>query len=238
MSNSGNVSDGIAQSIAKSISLSITLNGGVLSKGKPFRMIITSPTVPTVKDVTGGAITIDDNGDGTFTAWSDDDITHFAMDGNKADITKIHILKAFTVTSLNTTFKGLSAMEHFSWRGYCNVNDFRETWDGCSSLTTFPYIDTSKGTDFFGTWGGCIKLACFIKLDFTASTVRTNTFAGCVKLVYPEALGTTVRSSNNALKGVWTNTISCDCDTSIGGLDGTHYDLTGTLKEKCIIFKQ
>ncbi len=76
-------------------------------------MKITSPTEPEFNNSFGGNITITNNNDGTWTAWSDDSITSIRMDGyitNNLDITEIVVVSAKNLTSVSSAFSGCTSL--------------------------------------------------------------------------------------------------------------------------------
>jgi hypothetical protein len=201
---------------------------------KNFQMLVTSPFAPVLKNVTGGTITIDDNGNGTYLVYSDDNITHFELDYNADSdkITSIIVQKGDTLTSLDYTFFLCSKMTNFEWNGPCNATTMKSAWRSCEVLFEFPYIDTSKvtrfdyawqnchslksfpeldtgkGTYFIGTWYGNGHLENFPELDFTSATNFYYTWANCSKLNFI-TLGFTPHLTN--VSQAWSNCNNLIC---------------------------
>ena len=80
---------------------------------------VTSPTQPGVSNVSGGTITVTDNGDGTWELTSSNTITTFRFDTNKTDVSEVQVISE-DLTSASNMFYGMTGMTTFS----CASTDF------------------------------------------------------------------------------------------------------------------
>jgi len=159
-------------------------NDGVIEIGIyiTFKMYVTSSTAPTFS-VDGGTIQVTDNGDGTYTCESTDNITHFQFTQTSAR--KIEVIKfPESLTSLENTFQGLGIMRSFKcpFEATENVTTLKSAWDGCHMITSFPLIDTSSVTNFYGAWTQCTALYSFPLIDTSSGTDFSFTWVTCITL--------------------------------------------------------
>jgi len=63
--------------------LNCCTNKGISPLPIRFSVTVTSPTPPAPRDVSGGSVQVDDNGDGTWHVWSYDSITAISFRDGK-----------------------------------------------------------------------------------------------------------------------------------------------------------
>jgi len=199
---------------------------------------ITSPTEPGVADVAGGTIIITDNGDGTWQLTSNDTITTFRLDANKADITEIDIISE-DLTELNTddynwhpnlgTFYECTNLETFraSKDAFKNVTWVYATWGRCSNLKEFPEVDLRKATNLNYAWLECSSLKKFPQMSFLEASHLSYTWSDCINLeTFPVLIAPAATIHGRMFKG-------CLNLKTIKGIDTTNSTKTDKMFEGC-----
>ena len=176
-----------------------------------FEMLVTATANPAPATIVGGTMYSKNLGGGVWKVSSKSLITSFKGIPTNAGVTKIEMVIMGGISSLEESFKDLSALVEFIMpSNQSQITDISNAWQSCIGLTSFPLIDTSSVTDMAQAWKGCTHLACFAELDTTSLTDGTEAFSNCNALVQPALTGTTVRNGDDAVAGVtWTNQGTC-----------------------------
>ena len=185
-------------------------NGGGNSL-KPFVFNVTSPTQPGYI-AAGGTITTTDNGDGTWTLESNDAITQFKFDTNKADITTVECISATDLTNGEDMFSFCSNLTSVDTSGLTSVTNGRSMFFYCSNLTS---IDTSGLTNV--TNGAYMFYLCssLTSVDTSGLTNVTNgayMFYHCSSLTSIDTSGLTNVTNGDHM--FWYCTSLTSLDTS------------------------
>jgi len=152
-----------------------------------FEMKIWSIGNPTLSSVEGGTVTTTDNGDGTWSLTSDDNITHVKDFIENFYCTKVEVINGSTLTSLEDTFSGFSNMKEFIWHGDSIATNFNSTFYNCINLVDYSGIPTSHGTTFVKTWANCFDLVNFPIHDLSNGIDFRQTWYNCRSLLtFPE----------------------------------------------------
>jgi len=183
---------------------------------------IWSTTDPKPTTVVGGGISSTNNGDGTWTLSSTENITHFKHLSNSSDITKIDVINATTLVSLEDSFRGLTNLVDFTWAGSCIATNFNHTFEGCTKLVYVHIIPMEqaltatgmfknctslfgvgeviapKATDVSEMFSGCTSLKAIGKMDFSSITNGTDAFLDTTHLDYPGDCCVPIRKGNDA----------------------------------------
>lgn len=173
-------------------------------------------------------ITISKGSSDSFTFYKSGDLTV------NAKITKITVNDIGSITTLSSSFRSVTGMTSFIYNAdFSGVTTFYYAFFDCDEMVTFPLMDTSGATIFFAMFAYCAELTnlpaldfsngtdlrqifaycsalvCFDELDFSSGINLASTFYGCTSLTQPAATGTSVRATNNALAGTWSNSGAC-----------------------------
>ena len=167
--------------------------GGFSLFNTKLSLLIISSTKPTVTTV-GGTITISDSTNGIWSVRSDDAVSSFKLTGD--DITKVLVINASTIASLEDAFTNLPKLTSVltTVGGLSSVTSAKNMLKGCTSLTTTSLVFSSALVTAEGLFSGCVKLTG--KRQFGRSNVMSgvtnfaNMYNGCTALVTAHGIDT------------------------------------------------
>jgi len=156
---------------------------------KAFRMKVWTPTTPAFT-VTGGAVTVEDNLDGSFDVSSYNPIT-WITSTNAIAATKVELIKTDTITNCEHMFHNWGDLADIAITGrqFSNVSNFGGMFQNCAALVD---IDTTRidvsptATSINGMFSGCTALTDIDVSTWYTSNVTdmSGAFSGMANIEY------------------------------------------------------
>lgn len=151
---------------------------------------VSSPTIISSSNVSyGGTVTVDDNGDGTYHIWSDDESSYFKFAGVTRPMTSV-IIHRLVVSNATAMFLDCVDLESINLDGMDtrSLTNCYQMFQNCSSLSSidlYVFADATGITNTAQMFYGCSLLTSLNlrPLDMSGVTYLPYMFYGCANLV-------------------------------------------------------
>jgi len=189
-----------------------------------FTLRVKSPQTPVVQSVTGGQVSIADNGDGSWDITSSDTITDISLSDNAA-LTEANFISAPDLKTLQSGFKNCINLSKitsvplpkFERMSYCFLS--------CHKLLTIDMTPFATVVGLYQTFKGS-GLTSFDSSPLTAIEVLDDTFRDCVDLVTVDTsgFGTALNAINTFRNTVALKHLDTTGMTSVKSWSTTFYN--------------
>jgi len=155
-----------------------------------FEALFTGGTNPTLSNVGAATVTRVDNGDGTWTFTSNDDLLAFQItnDGGANGTTIVEIISGATILSISEAMITPDGLLSFIWNGECNVTNMFRTFYTAYNIANISFFDTSQVTTMDRAFGDNFNLPSIPEFDVLNCTNFSNAFSGCTLLTVGKML--------------------------------------------------